>query len=113
MHQDSFACPFDKWQRGQICHTCIEAKQFLKKPRFERVENISFDWVKEYKARRERSLKYEEEGQLDTEHVAQIAKSFTMYGNDSDGNWDVFYEGNSPEYDVDEDSDYWRRNHSD
>lgn len=113
LHQDSFACPFDKWQRGQLCHTCVEAKQFIKRPRFERVENISFDWVKDYKARRERSQKYEEERQLDTEHVTRIGKSKYSSDDDWDGRWDGFYDYDRPDYDVDEDSDYWRRMDSD
>src|SRR5438552_3202120 len=44
LHQDSFACPFNKWMRGQICHTRVEAKQFIKKPaRSRHAEPISFD----------------------------------------------------------------------
>jgi hypothetical protein len=32
LHQDSFRCSFQKWQRGQLCHTCAEAKRFRETP---------------------------------------------------------------------------------
>jgi len=113
LHQDSIACPFDKLQRGQLCHICVEAKQFAKKPRLERVEDISFDWVKDYKARKERSCKYEEERQIDMGHVTRIGIGKYSSDDDWDGRWDDFYDRDRPEYDVDEDSDYWRRQNSD
>ena len=65
-----------------FCHTCVEAKQFIKRPGFEKVENISFDWVKDYKAKMERSSRYEEERQLNMGHVTQIGKS--NYSSDDD-----------------------------
>jgi len=115
MHQDSFACPFDKWQCGQLCHTCVEAKQFIRRPRLERAGDISFDWVKDYKAIRESSWKCEEERQLDMGYVTRIGKSKYISDDDWDGKWDEFYDRDSdrPEYDIDEDSDYWRRQNSD
>ena len=65
LHQDSFSQPFEKWIRGQICHTCVEAKQFLNKPsRTARFEEISFPWFKEFKERRTGTQKDEQEGQL-------------------------------------------------
>jgi hypothetical protein len=112
LHQDSFACPFDKGQRGQLCHACVEAKQHVKRPRFENVEIISFE-VTDYKAMRERSRKHEEERRLDGGQVSRPGKREDSCDDDWDGKWDGFYERENLEYDVDDDSDYWRRMDSD
>lgn len=34
LHQDSFQCSFRKWLRGQLCHTCTEAKRFRERGRW-------------------------------------------------------------------------------
>ena len=109
LHQDSFACPFNKWQRGQICHTCVEATQLIKKPALSRhAEPISFDWFKDFKERDSRNVQTEVRLDIDRSH--SLVRSFE-YGLDDDHWNDWYYETQrkSDEYDPDEDSDLDRR----
>jgi len=111
LHQDSFPCPFPKWQRGQICHTCVEASRLNKNrtSHFDRFQPISFDWYKDYKNRESKATSsHRDDPDVESLRFESSRLTIRRYDSDEDYNWD-YEDRELDKYDPDEDSDFGRR----